>query len=187
MESVIFEEEWKPVVGYEGVYEVSNMGRVKRLAGTNRTPVERILKPSVSLTGIPYLSVFLCKDGRKKRFYIHRLVLEAFVGKAAEGKEAAHNDGDPSNNKLSNLRWDTAQGNAADRAKHGTERYGEQKANSKLTEKTVSFIRKHPEIPGVELAELFDVSCKTISFVRNYRSWNGVIAKCEEFDKNSPM
>lgn len=174
MESVNVKEKWRPVVGYEGYYEVSNLGKVKRVAPGTRTFVGRLMKHHVGIGGKGYLSVFLSVDGVSKRCYVHRLVLEAFVGKVPKGMQCCHNDGDVTNNSVSNLRWDTAKGNASDRVKHGTELYGEQKPNAKLTEKKVRFIRNYPEVSGAEMAELFGVTRKTISHIRRGKSWKHV-------------
>jgi hypothetical protein len=79
------EEHWKPVVGYEGLYEVSDRGRVKSVAKVSvdgRSYRERILKPFVSrsIPGLAYLAIKLSRDGAKKSNYVHRMVLSAFVG-----------------------------------------------------------------------------------------------------------
>lgn len=89
-------EEWRPVVGYEGLYEVSDTGHVRRDG--------RILKPCL-IAGYPTLSLFRAGVGRSKS--VHRLVLEAFVGTAPEGTEANHKDGVRDNACLSNLEWVT--------------------------------------------------------------------------------
>jgi hypothetical protein len=65
--------------------------------------------------------------------YVHRLVLEAFVGPCPEGMEACHNNGDTADNRLVNLRWDTKQANVADKLKHGTQPAGSLSANATLT------------------------------------------------------
>lgn len=67
-----------------------------------------------------YMSVSLTHEDVRKTISVHRLVLMAFVGPCPSGMEACHNDGDPSNNSLSNLRWDTHKNNMADCIKHGT-------------------------------------------------------------------
>ena len=79
-------ENWKPVLGFEGLYDVSDLGRVKTLerktlmpTGGIRISNERILKPSK--IGAGYLSVVLCKNFEQKRYKVHRLVFEAFNGK----------------------------------------------------------------------------------------------------------
>lgn len=102
-------EEWRDVIGFEGRYQVSNLGRVKSLARTEpylrhgagnvRFKREKILKASPSG---PYLTVRL----RGRTFYVHVLVLTAFVGPKPEGTCARHGpDFDGTNNRLTNLRW----------------------------------------------------------------------------------
>lgn len=121
-------ERWLPVVGYEGLYEVSDHGRVRSLdrvvyrhdglpsrrRGTMRKQ-ERIRGKSTEVR----LAVGLNKNGRRRMRYVHHLVLEAFVGLRPEGTEACHEDDDSANNHLSNLRWDTHLANMADRARNG--------------------------------------------------------------------
>ena len=71
-------EIWRPVVGYEGLYEVSNMGNIKSLGnGKSNNSKERIMKPFDNGNG--YLHVHLCKDGKDKNYKIHRLVAQAFI------------------------------------------------------------------------------------------------------------
>ena len=118
-------EQWLPVVGYEGMYEVSDLGRVKSLArlirrrgGCRVMSKEMILKNRRLNSG--YGIVGLAKDGKKKDFSVHSLVLKAFVGERPEGMYACHNNGDSSDNRLSNLRWDTQSANLLDTVKHGT-------------------------------------------------------------------
>lgn len=119
-------ERWLPVVGYEGLYEVSDQGQVKSLDRYVRDPKgvrlvrERILKSNPQTTG--YLTVVLCREGHKKTRTIHQLVLESFVGPRPEGAVACHNDGDSTNNTPSNLRWDSQSNNLYDAVRHGTNR-----------------------------------------------------------------
>lgn len=96
----LFKEEFKSIKGYEGTYEISNYGRVKSLK-FNR---EKILKP-VLINGYP--TVMLCKNGIAIRFDIHRLVAEMFLNKSEEKNEVNHIDGNPQNNKVTNLEWCT--------------------------------------------------------------------------------
>lgn len=118
-------EKWKPVVGFEGAYEVSNHGRVRSLKRTvmrsNGSALhlsQRILRPATAQrTG--HLHVHFSVNGRGFTRYVHRLVLEAFVGPCPEGMEACHGDGNPVNNHLGNLRWDTSSENNKDMVKHG--------------------------------------------------------------------
>jgi hypothetical protein len=122
-------EEWRPVVGYEDRYEVSNMGRVFGLfAGVLMRPAK---------TADDYRMVNLKRDGTKKAVLVHRLVLAAFVGPCPDGMEGCHGNGIPSDNRLSNLRWDTWSGNHFDRVRHGTVVRGERATQAKCTERQV--------------------------------------------------
>lgn len=88
-------EIWKPVVNYEGEYEVSNLGRVRSLKSG------KLLKPCG--IGKNYLRVCLCKDGERKNYLIHRLVVEAFISPIPQGMVVNHKDENPSNNCVENL------------------------------------------------------------------------------------
>jgi len=105
-------EVWRDVVGYEGLYLVSNLGRVKRDA--------HVLRPSPVTGG--YLRVDLNKGGRKARL-IHCLVAEAFIGPCPEGMEVNHIKAEPGNNAASNLEYLTPTGNVAHTAKLGNAFY----------------------------------------------------------------
>lgn len=118
-------EEWRPVVGYEGCYEVSDRGRVKSLtrlvpskAGSTRTSPGRLLATPPTKGGGGYPRVSLGSNTNTR--FVHLLVLEAFVGPRPEGMEGCHNDGNPANNRLDNLRWDTHSSNISDAVQHGT-------------------------------------------------------------------
>lgn len=117
-------EEWRPVVGYEGIYEVSSLGRVKSLARTFAHPhgpkriKARILKLILVKRG--YYRVSLCGKGERQPSLVHQLVAEAFHGpKPTPAHEVCHNDGRPGNNAASNLRWDTHSENIRDTVRHG--------------------------------------------------------------------
>lgn len=118
-------ERWLPVVGFEQFYEVSDHGRIRSLprrtrvrSGGTRLLGSRILKPYPTSKG--HLGVHLCGDGTRRRAKVHHLVLVAFVGSRPAGLLGLHNDGDFSNNCLSNLRWDTYSANNLDAVRHGT-------------------------------------------------------------------
>jgi hypothetical protein len=105
------QEVWKAVPGYEGAYEVSDQGRVRK---TNAA----LLAQTKMRSG--HVSVHLCR----RMFYVHRLVLLTFVGSPADYRadtrvECRHLDGNPSNNCLDNLRWGTVKENRADRRRLG--------------------------------------------------------------------
>ena len=122
-------EEWRDVVGYEGRYQVSSMGRVKSLARTDclgRTVKERFLKPCDNGRGYLYISLS-DGTGEHKRHYIHRLVGEAFVPNPLEKEDVNHKDENPSNNHASNLEWLTHKENL----NYGMRNERVAKANSK--------------------------------------------------------
>lgn len=132
-------ETWKPVPGFPG-YEVSDAGRVRSLRRRRRGDPPRMLRPCIS--GHHYYRVFLVLLGRTHTRYVHRLVLEAFLGPCPEGLEACHRDDDQTNNRLSNLRWDTRQANDEDRERNGGVLRGSRIGNSKLSEEDVQEIRR---------------------------------------------
>ncbi|WP_194385339.1 NUMOD4 motif-containing HNH endonuclease [Microbacterium luteum] len=121
-------EEWRPVIGWEGIYEVSDHGRVRSVertiphgSGFPMVRVSHVLRPgSLRKAGHQLVCLMDGVGGRKQSRYVHQLVLEAFVGPMPEGMEGCHYDGDPRNNRLENLRWDTHAGNMQDAVRHGT-------------------------------------------------------------------
>lgn len=104
-----FEKEWKPLAGYEGIYEISNTGEVKALARTAFNGVamanfkEKLLKPV--LLNIGYYEVTLYKDKNPTRAYVHRLVAQSFIPERAGATTVNHIDGNRLNNKVDNLEW----------------------------------------------------------------------------------
>jgi hypothetical protein len=119
-------EVWRPIVGYEGYYEVSDQGRVRSVdrlvAGPYGDKPWRLRGKPMKQTPWSkkgYLAVKLTRQGQQKRWSVHRLVLTAFVGPCPEGMEACHNNHVKSDNRLANLRWDTASANILDQVSAG--------------------------------------------------------------------
>lgn len=94
------DETWRAVVGYEGLYEVSDWGNVRTL-NYKRTGKTKLLRPRIRRDG--YLDVMLCKNGKKKMFLVHRLVYAAFRGDIPAGMTIDHVNGIKTDNRLSNL------------------------------------------------------------------------------------
>lgn len=159
-------ERWLPVVGYEGFYEVSDQGNVRRVMATAGAQVGRVLKATPSKKG--YLRVTLHRDGERKDYWVHRLVLLAFVGPCPAGMEACHApDPDPANNRLVNLRWDTSGGNKLDSVAHGSH-YEASKTHCP---------RRHP-LRGVNLVPSTLIrggrDCLACNRARKYASYHGL-------------
>ena len=149
-------EVWKPIVGFEGRYEVSDKGRVRSLKFRGNGGL-RVMKGSLNQSGYRVLTL----GKSRKQFRAHCLVLEAFVGPRPDGMEGCHGDGDKDNNALRNLRWDTPSGNAADRRSY----HGSGNPNSKLDETQRADIKRR-RLDGettVRLAEEFEISTTRVS------------------------
>lgn len=100
----IIEEEWRDISGYEGLYQVSNLGRVKTLAN-NKSRKEKILKPQKDKYG--YFFATLHRDGKRKMLKLHRLVANAFIPNQDNLPQVNHKDEIKTNNCVSNLEWCT--------------------------------------------------------------------------------
>ena len=119
------EEKWIDIKDYEGYYQVSDLGRIKRLAGSPHCKKDRILSPAKHTNG--YLFVYLTKNSKKKYFSVHRLVLSNFLPIENMDKlQVNHIDENRQNNILSNLEWTTPQENInyGNRAKKYTQTRG---------------------------------------------------------------
>jgi hypothetical protein len=172
-------EHWLPVKGFEGLYEVSDAGRVRRLVfinGNVRKPylTPRILKTTKWSTG--YLVVDLCKDNAVSHHAVHRLVLTAFAGPCPEGMVAAHGNGKRDDPRLANLRWATWCENETDKRRHGTDSRGHRNPAARLTEAQVRDIRRRRSLGErpVDLAREHGVSKTTIGDICSRRIWKHV-------------
>lgn len=164
-------ERWRPVPEFPKHYAVSNRGRVRRVAKGRGTRCGVLSPTENKSTG--YFSVWLSVGGERHMRYVHRLVLEAFVGPCPPGLEGTHRNGKKNVNRLSNLRWATHVENVADKRKHGTVLRGEAVGGSKLTASDVRKIRKSKRLHR-ELAEQYQVSRSTITLIKQRATWKHV-------------
>jgi hypothetical protein len=176
------QERWLPVPGYEGRYEVSDLGRIKSVArvieradGKPNPIPEKILKPITKGKRYPMANLYDAA-GMKTHLW-HRIVTLAFLGPCPEGCQVAHNDGNPFNNKLSNLRYATVLENNHDKFRHGTVFRGEQIGTSKLDPEKVREIRRlyfQEAYSQQAIADKFGVDQTAISSVVTRRTWRHV-------------
>lgn len=141
-------EIWKDITGYEGIYQVSNLGRVKRI-GKYRNQYKEwnsnvLLKPIDNSNG--YLFVTLSKNNKTKQFYIHRLVAYAFIENTDKLPEVNHKDGNKQNNQIENLEWVTCSENI----KHCNKHLNPKRKNCKGSKPVIqldlngNFIKEYP-------------------------------------------
>lgn len=175
-------EEWRDVPGWEGMYQVSNQGRVKSLERLKRSTnngvqivPERILKYGYGTINRGYLFVALCRNGKVSRRGVHYLVLLAFIGERPKGMICRHYpDKSPANNRLENLCWGTAKQNTADMWEHGSMPFGEHHGKSKLTVQQIREIRKSKLGKSV-LAKLYDIAPDYANTIRRGEVWKHLL------------
>jgi hypothetical protein len=132
-------EIWKDVVGYEGLYQVSNLGMVKSLP-RKYSPNEKIIRPSYLSMG--YEMQKLCNNGFSERILRHRLVAIHFILNPENKPQVNHIDGDKLNNHMSNLEWCTPQENHTHAKENGLKAKGLNSGNSKMTIEKIIKIRE---------------------------------------------
>jgi hypothetical protein len=169
-------EIWKEIDGYDGIYEVSNKGRVKSLARFDlqgHKLKERILRPAVNSSG--YCTVCLSKGGHRRLFTVHRLVAQTFISNPENKPSVNHIDGDKTNNATTNLEWNTYLENMRHAINTGLKKdKGEKHGNSKLTEKQVIEIHQRATKGEklLEIAKDFGISFQHVSDIKHGRRWN---------------
>lgn len=178
-------EIWKPVVGYEGLYDVSNLGRVKsRDRLTKRRDHRRVVVPGrVMVTrargNTPYIRVILRGgNGRSKTHAVHRLVLFAFCGAPKAGHSARHMDGNPENNALRNLAWATHSDNCRDKERHGTSQRGERNGRASMTDAQAAMVLRLYAMgePLAVIAAKHNLRLHAVRALAGGRSWKHLAA-----------
>lgn len=166
-------EIWRDIADYEGLYQVSNLGRVRSL----KFGRVLILKTRPNNSG--YSQVWLYRDGRYEVHRVHRLVAETFIPNPDNKREVNHLNGDKTDNRVGNLEWCTSSENKRHAVATGLLKSGENRHDAKLTAEQVIYTRDNPDgLTGAELARLFGVDKNTISKIqlgKKYRNVGGQI------------
>ena len=160
-------EKWKAIPGYEGFYQASDQGRIRRVTGGRGARKNHVLTPLSHSRD--YHTVKLCRDNKRKQFLIHRLVAETFRGPCPSGYEVHHKNGNKQDNRLVNLEYTTHQLNTL----HA---YAKGHGHRKLTEDDVREIRKRfaAGASQLKLAVEFDVTQPNISAIVRRLTWKRV-------------
>lgn len=174
-------EEWKPVIGYDGLYEVSSYGRVRSLdreVKHNNQEGMRTLKGKVLTFGI-YRDgrhvVNLSRNGITRQRKVSHIVAESFIGPRPQNLCVLHEDGDCTNDHVDNLYYGTHQQNTLDAIRHKTALIGECNGQAKLTEDDVRYIRSQRGIMTQKsLAKIFDVSREQVRDIQLRKVWKHV-------------
>ena len=176
------EEIWKDVVGFDGIYKISSLGRLKsvervieRKNNSNYVQSEKIINGS-NHNG--YLFTTLRKNNKKAQKFIHVLVAESFLGEKPNGFDVCHSDGNRLNNCINNLRYGTRSDNVKDSIKHRTHytpfrKKGSERSYAKINEEIAKEIKNSNE-SSTKLSKKFNVSRALISGIRRNKNWNHV-------------
>ena len=173
-------EEWRAIPGYEGFYEVSNLGRVKSLQrviersnGRLHTIKDKIR--SLPISGNGYLAIVLYKLGHEKTWHVHTLVALAFIGPQPAESEVRHGPGGRLDNSVENLSYGTYSEQYLDKLRDGTALLGDRSPLAKLTAEKVLLARKlvkaGPRGTLQRLADEWKVSNGALSMAVSGRRW----------------
>jgi len=173
----VFVEQWRPVVNYEGLYEVSNFGQLRSLSrasrykNTMRSVAGRYLRFTIGNHG--YLMIVLHSDAKTRTFTVHSLVAQAFLGSRPFEFVVHHIDGDKHNNYASNLTYVTFRQNL----KHRNIARGERCHSAKLTSENIPTIRKLAcgGSNCTQIARLYTVAPETILDVIKRKTWAHIV------------
>jgi hypothetical protein len=175
----VMQEIWKDIKGYEGMYQVSNLGRVKSLKRKGRRR-DTIMKGVVGNRG--YRIIVLRNNKHRQQIVAHRLAAIAFIPNPENKKEVNHKDFDKLNNHVDNLEWCTPKENTRHALYNGRMNWdnavrGEKHGRSKFTEDQVKGIKSHLR-DGIknqrQLAIEYNVSITTIYNIRINKTWSHV-------------
>lgn len=171
-------EVWRPVVGYEQYYSVSNLGRVRNEVSRNKHYAGLIRTGDANHDG--YLRLSLSADGGRRKVFVHRIVADAFLGQCPDGYEVNHKNGIKTDNAVSNLEYVSHKSNMHHALNTGlwnpAVAIGTKNFNAKLNPDAVRAIRNEyaHNIPLRVIAEKYGVTRTTIALVLQGRIWKHV-------------
>lgn len=172
-------EIWKDIPNYEGIYQISNKGRVKSILknGVGRKKRDYILSNCLRADGkMEYPSVRLCINGKPKKNYIHRLMASAFIPNPENKPIINHKDGNKSNNSLDNLEWCDYSHNINHAYQNNLRAVGESHHKAKFTNKDVLQIRADfaNGINRKEIMNKFNLSQNQYARIVYKRTWKHI-------------
>jgi hypothetical protein len=174
------QEVWKAVPEYEGLYEASTFGNIRSLdrtvytkGGQARRIKGKILKPQRAIDD-PRLHISMCKNYTVIVIRVHIVIAQTFLGERPEGMHICHGDGDCTNNRLSNLRYDTPSGNEKDKILHGKAQRGTRCHWHKLNDDQVRQIRElaKQNINQTVIAGMFGIRRQQVSKIKLGTRWS---------------
>lgn len=174
-------EIWKDIEGFEGIYQVSNFGRIKSLGGQKGTCLRKEKIRTISYTKDGYAKIRLQSGSIDKTCRVHRLVAQAFLPNPTNKETVNHKDGNKLNNHVDNLEWSDRHEQLLHAYSHNlkTSQKGHSNCNSKLTDEQVKeirrlYVRNSKEFGTVALAKKYGVTNRVIGLIVNYKSYTNV-------------
>lgn len=173
-------EFWKPIKNYEGYYKVSNLGRIRSLDRKvtvwfgKRKYIGTFVNGEINRDGYNRVQLNVAEKGLRERFYVHRLVAEAFIPNLENKPFINHKDGNKLNNSIENLEWCTSQENHQHEYETGLGARGERQWKHKLNEEQVLNIRRYYEemiLTKSEIARLFNISIQNVCDIIKRKTW----------------
>jgi hypothetical protein len=170
-------EVWKDIKGYEGLYQISNLGNVRSYDRwfKNHSKMQFLKGREIktNLMGIGYLGFSLFKDSTQKKVKVHRLVAEHFVDNPDNKPNVNHKNGIKTDNRAENLEWCTQKENIQHAFDSGLNHKGEKHGNALINEEQAKFI-KYSNHTIKELCGMFNLSRSAISFIRSGKRWSHI-------------